>query len=143
MQYRDFKEGKKTSLLGMGCMRFPTTPEGKIDFPKAEEIIDLCYAGGVNYFDTAWGYHHGESESVTGKALSKYPRDSYFLATKLPPWKIKREQDVLDIFQLQMDRCGVDYFDFYLYHSLETNSFALYEQGYVLPLLKRFSAGSM
>ncbi|MCL2343024.1 MAG: aldo/keto reductase [Firmicutes bacterium] len=138
MQYRDFKDGLRTSLLGLGCMRFPTTTEGKIDVPKAEEIIDLCYAGGVNYFDTAYLYHGGESEPVIGKALSKYPRDSYFLATKLPPWKVKCEQDVYDIFQDQLNRCGVDHFDFYLFHSLEPNSYKVYETGWVLPALERF-----
>lgn len=140
MQYRDFKDGLKTSLLGLGCMRFPTVQgEGgeRIDYPKAEEIVDLCYGAGVNYFDTAYPYHNGESQVVIGRALRKYPRDSYFLTTKLPPWKIHSEQDIYDIFQGQLDACGVDRFDFYLFHNLNPEHYKVYEAGYLIPALER------
>ncbi|HHU23125.1 MAG TPA: hypothetical protein GXZ52_06920 [Clostridiales bacterium] len=84
MEYREFKNtGLKTSLLGMGCMRLPRIPgRGEtIDFENAEEIIDYAFNNGINYFDTAYIYHEGESEKLVGRILKKYPRDSYFLVT--------------------------------------------------------------
>ena len=83
------KLGIETSLLGFGCMRFPTTAEGKIDEPEAERMVDKAIAAGVNYIDTAYPYHNGESEPVVGRILKKYPRDSFYLATKLPVWLVK------------------------------------------------------
>lgn len=76
------KLGIETSLLGFGCMRFPVTAEGKIDEIQAEKMMDAALAAGVNYIDTAYPYHGGESETFVGKVLEKYPRDSYYLATK-------------------------------------------------------------
>ena len=78
------KLGIETSLLGFGCMRFPTTKEGKIDEPEAERMLDKAIAEGVNYIDTAYPYHGGESELVVGRVLKKYDRNSFYLATKLP-----------------------------------------------------------
>ena len=82
------KLGVETSLLGFGCMRFPMTEEGKIDEPEAERMLDRAISAGVNYIDTAYPYHGGESEPFVGRALKKYDRDSFYLATKLPCWKV-------------------------------------------------------
>lgn len=81
MEYREFLNARP-SLLGYGCMRFPVKDD-HIDVPAAEALIDRAYRSGVNYFDTAYRYHGGESETFIGQALSKYPRDSFYLATKL------------------------------------------------------------
>ena len=84
------KLGIETSLLGFGCMRFPVTADGKIDEPEAERMLDKAIAEGVNYIDTAYPYHDGQSEIVVGKVLKKYDRSSYYLATKLPLWKVEK-----------------------------------------------------
>ena len=78
------KLGIETSLLGFGCMRFPTTPDGKIDEPEAEKMLDKAIASGVNYIDTAYPYHNGESEPFVGKTLKKYDRDSFCLLYTSP-----------------------------------------------------------
>ncbi len=121
MEMRQYKNtGDQISLLGLGCMRFPkVTPDKEtIDEKKAQEIVDYAYEHGVNYFDTAYVYHGGASEGFIGKALKKYPRESYHLATKMPVWMAHNEADLERLFQEQLDRCGVDYFDFYLCHAL-------------------------
>lgn len=112
------------SRLGFGCMRFPTLENGKIDRPVAAAMIDDAYKGGVNYFDTAWGYHDGESEEFVGEVLSAYPRDSFFLATKLPIWLVEKEEDVDRLFEEQRRKCRVDHFDFYLIHALDKDRWA-------------------
>lgn len=113
------KLGVETSLLGFGCMRFPTTAEGKIDEARAEKMLDMAYKAGVNYFDTAYPYHDGASEPFVGKVLNKYDRDSYYLATKLPVWLVEKEEDVRRIFEEQLERLKKDYVDFYLLHALD------------------------
>lgn len=113
------KLGVETSLLGFGCMRFPTTAEGKIDEARAEKMLDMAYKAGVNYFDTAYPYHDGDSEPFVGKVLNKYDRDSYYLATKLPVWLVEKEEDVRRIFEEQLERLKKDYVDFYLLHALD------------------------
>ena len=117
------KVGIETSLLGFGCMRFPVTPEGKIDEDKAQKMLDKAIASGVNYIDTAYPYHGGESESFVGKALKKYDRSSYFLATKLPVWKVNTLEDVDTIFNEQLTKLQTDYIDFYLMHALNKERF--------------------
>ncbi|MGN1089431.1 MAG: aldo/keto reductase, partial [Huintestinicola sp.] len=111
------KHGIETSLLGFGCMRFPTK-DGKIDRERAEKMLDEAIARGVNYIDTAWPYHSGESEPFTGSVLDKYSRDSYFLATKLPCWEVHSLEDAKRIFNEQLKRLNKDYIDFYLLHAL-------------------------
>lgn len=106
------KLGIETSLLGFGCMRFPTLADGKINEPLAQEMLDKAIAAGVNYIDTAYPYHGGQSEPFVGRALKKYPRDSYFLATKLPVWMVKTVEDVDRIFAEQLERLQTDYVDF-------------------------------
>ena len=120
----EFKQlcGENISRLGMGNMRLPTT-EGKIDYPKAQEIIDYLMAQGVNYYDTAYMYHGGESEKFIGQALKKYPRDSYFLASKMPHSELEKGRSPQEIFEEQLSRCGVDHFDFYLLHNVSNNTY--------------------
>ena len=119
MIYFDFK-GKKLSTLGMGTMRLPVI-DGKsadIDEKEAAEIIDIAIKNGVNYFDTAWMYHSGNSETVMGKILAKYPRDSFYLATKFPGFSLEPIEKKEEIFETQLKKCGVEYFDFYLFHNV-------------------------
>lgn len=127
MEKRLFKNtGIEISLLGLGCMRLPKqSPDSEhIDFAKAQEIVDYAYAHGVNYFDTAYMYHNGESEKFIGPALKKYPRESYYLTTKMPIWMADTPADMERIFQEQLERCQTEYFDFYLFHSLTKEHFA-------------------
>lgn len=112
------KLGVETSLLGFGCMRFPVTPEGKIDENLAEQMLDKAIAAGVNYIDTAYPYHNGESEPFVGKALKKYDRNSLYLATKLPLWFVHSVADAERIFQEQLERLQTGYIDFYLMHAV-------------------------
>ncbi|MCR5773541.1 MAG: aldo/keto reductase [Lachnospiraceae bacterium] len=105
--------------LGFGLMRLPEN-DGKIDIDHVCRMVDKYMQAGFNYFDTAYIYHNGNSESAAGKALvSRYPREDFMLATKLPAWEIKQQSDVDRIFNEQCQRTGVDYFDFYLLHSIE------------------------
>lgn len=111
--------GAETGLLGFGCMRFPTTEDGRIDEARAEKMLDMAYEAGVNYFDTAYPYHDGASEPFVGKVLNKYDRNTYYLATKLPVWLVEKEEDVERIFHEQLERLQKDYVDFYLLHALD------------------------
>lgn len=119
----------EVSRLGLGNMRLPCkTPIKReanplIDYDKAQQIVDMAYENGVNYFDTAYMYHCGKSEKFIGQALKKYPRDSYFLADKLPIWMCKTPADMEKIFNKQLQRTGIDCFDFYLLHSLDKSNF--------------------
>ena len=125
MIYSDFLS-KNISLLGFGAMRLPTDADGGIDYAATEKMIDTAIARGVNYFDTAWPYHSGESERVVGKILSKYPRESYFLADKYPGHQILSSYNPAEIFERQLEKCGVEYFDFYLLHNVFENSINTY-----------------
>ena len=121
MEYREFltKEGARASLLGFGGMRFPLNrATRKLDEGAARALIQRAMEGGVTYYDTAWPYHEGESEPFLGRTLSAYPRDSYFLATKLPCWEIESLQQAKELFARQQERLQTDYFDCYLLHSL-------------------------
>lgn len=116
------KLGIETSLLGFGCMRFPTDAAGKIDEIHAEKMLDKAIAEGVNYIDTAYPYHDGESEPFVGRVLKKYDRNSFYLATKLPVWLVKTTEDAERIFGSQLKRLQTDYIDFYLLHAMNKNS---------------------
>lgn len=119
MEYREMKNtGIKPSLLGFGCMRFPLLENGKIDRIKAEEMMDVAIKAGVTYIDTAYPYHEQESELFVGEVLKKYPRDSFYLATKCSLWYIETHEDAIKMFENQLNRLQVEYFDFYLIHSL-------------------------
>jgi len=135
MRYRKLGENEKTSLLGMGCMRFPLNRDRSINYDKAAEIIDYVYTNGVNYYDTAYIYNDGESETVTGRALQNYPRDSFYLATKLPPMACNSAADVYKLFDIQTERLRTDYFDFYLFHHLHDGTYAKANEGYIIPAL--------
>ncbi len=121
MIYKDF-HGKKLSALGLGCMRFPMSEnkqnDGDIDFDKTAEIFDYAIKNGVNYFDTAWGYHNGMSEPVVGEILSKYPRESFYLATKFPGYDLDNMGKAKEIFEKQLERLKTNYVDFYLIHNV-------------------------
>lgn len=117
MIYKSFA-GCKLSALGMGAMRFPRTEDGEIDRAATAEMIDYAIANGVNYFDTAWGYHDGKSEIVLGELLARYPRECFYLADKFPGYSLANLHKVAEIFEKQLAKCGVDYFDFYLFHNV-------------------------
>lgn len=119
MIYKTF-QNEKLSLLGMGAMRLPVIDgnDAVIDEATAQRMVDEAVAGGVNYFDTAWGYHNGQSELFMGKALKKYPRDSFYLATKFPGYDLSNFGKHEEIFAEQLKKCQVDYFDFYLCHNV-------------------------
>ena len=119
MIYKDF-QGEKLSALGMGCMRLPTVDgnNGVIDVAATEALVDYAIKNGVNYFDTAWIYHNETSESVIGEILQKYPRKSFNLATKFPGCDVSNMTRVAEIFEAQLKKCRVEYFDFYLFHSV-------------------------
>ena len=119
MIYRDFQD-EKLSAYAMGCMRLPVIDgdDAKIDEPAAAEMVDYALAHGVNYFDTAWGYHAGTSELVIGRALAKHPRDSFNLADKFPGYDVSNFGKTPEIFEKQLEKCQVDHFDFYLAHNV-------------------------
>lgn len=119
MIYREF-QGEKLSALGMGAMRLPVVDgdDARIDEVAAAAMVDYAMAHGVNYYDTAWGYHNGNSELVMGRALARYPRESYFLADKFPGYDLSNMDKVESIFEKQLEKCGVEYFDFYLFHNV-------------------------
>ena len=119
MVHKSFKQ-LKLSALGMGSMRLPLVEENnaKIDEQKTEEIIAYAMKNGINYYDTAWGYHNGNSEIVIGNILNKYPREKYYLATKFPGYDVSNMDKVEQIFEKQLEKCKVDYFDFYLFHNV-------------------------
>lgn len=119
MIYKDFQD-LKLSALGMGCMRLPVMAEDseKVDQQAVNEMVDYAIAHGINYYDTAWGYHEGQSESVMGKALGRYSREKYYLTTKFPGYDLSNMDKVKEIFAAQLKKCGVEYFDFYLFHNV-------------------------
>jgi len=160
MIYKQFKD-KKLSYLGMGNMRLPKI-EGqgeKIEETKAREIIEYAYQNGVNYFDTAYRYHGGESETFVGEVLEQFPRDTFYLATKMPGHMMEYKDGVYkftglladreprspqEVFEEQLERCRVDYFDFYLLHNVCETAWDFYtseEIGVVDYLLKQKQAG--
>ncbi len=125
MIYTGFQD-KKLSMLGFGTMRLPTLEGGAIDEAQVAEMVKYALDNGVNYFDTAYPYHGGMSEIVIGKVLSEYPRDSYYLATKYPGHQISSSYDPAAVFEEQLKKCGVEYFDFYLLHNVYENSIQTY-----------------
>jgi len=108
------------SALGMGTMRLPVfgKDDARIDEDRASEMVSYAIKQGINYFDTAWGYHSGNSETVMGRILSQYPRDSFYLATKFPGYDLSNMGKVEEIFEKQLKKCQVEYFDFYLFHNV-------------------------
>lgn len=132
MVFRQFQD-KRLSALGLGAMRLPVVggDYAAVDEAAVSEIVDYAMEHGVNYYDTAYGYHDGRSEAVMGKALSRYPRDRYFLADKFPGYDLSNMDKVEAIFEEQLKRCGVEYFDFYLFHNVcEVNIDAYLDEKY-------------
>ena len=119
MVYKDFQD-LHLSALGLGAMRLPATGDNLSEIDEAEtaKMVAFAMVHGVNYYDTAWGYHNGNSETVIGRVLSKYPRESYYLATKFPGYDLSNMDKVETIFEQQLQKCGVEYFDFYLFHNV-------------------------
>jgi len=114
------------SLLGFGTMRLPTDEDGAINMEKTEALFDCAMQNGINYFDTAYPYHNGFSEIAVGKILSRYPRESYYLADKYPGHQQFSVHDPAAMFEQQLEKCGVEYFDFYLLHNVYENSIDTY-----------------
>ncbi len=119
MIYRDFQE-MKLSALGFGAMRLPVLDgdDSRIDEAAALQMVDTAMQNGINYYDTAWGYHGENSEKVMGRALARYPRDSFYVATKFPGYDASNWSRVKEIFPRQLEKLGMDYFDFYLFHNV-------------------------
>jgi predicted aldo/keto reductase-like oxidoreductase len=119
MIYKNFK-GLSLSTLGFGTMRLPVIDgdNAKIDQDKVNELFDYAISNGVNYFDTAWGYHMGQSEIAVGKALARHPRESFYLASKFPGYDVSNMGKAPEIFERQLEKCGVTWFDFYLVHNV-------------------------
>ncbi len=119
MYYNEFK-GLKLPALGIGAMRLPTLDgdDAKINEEEAFAMVDYAMEHGSNYFDTGWGYHGGQSEVFLGKALKKYRRDSFYIADKFPGYDLQNMDKAEEIFPEQLRRCGVEYFDFYLFHNV-------------------------
>lgn len=119
MIYKGFQD-LKLSALGMGAMRLPVIDgnDENIDEEATKEMVAYAMQKGINYYDTAWGYHGGESEIVMGKVLKDYPRESFYLATKFPGYDLSNMTKVQEIFEKQLEKCQVEYFDFYLFHNV-------------------------
>ena len=128
MIYSNF-DNKKLSLLGFGAMRLPLTsaaPDAPVDEKLTAEMVDYAISHGVNYFDTAYPYHNGESERIMGKILKNYKREQFYLATKYPGHQISDSYNPAEIFEKQLAKCDVTYFDFYLLHNVYENSIQTY-----------------
>lgn len=118
--------GDDLSLLGFGAMRLPVKEDGSIDEEAVFEMVRYGQANGVNYYDTAYPYHQGNSEVVIGKALKQFPRESYYLATKYPGHQIAESYNPGEVFEEQLRKCDVEYFDYYLLHNVYENSVQVY-----------------
>lgn len=132
MVYKKFQD-LELSALGFGAMRLPVIDgdDAKIDEEAAARMVEYAMKNGINYYDTAWGYHGGNSEIVMGKILSGYPRENYYLATKFPGYDLANMDKVEEIFEKQLQKCNVEYFDFYLFHNVcEMNIDAYLDEKY-------------
>lgn len=136
MLYNKFKN-INLSRLGFGLMRLPVNSDGSINEQETEQMIDYAITHGINYFDTAWPYHGGMSEIVTGKILKKYDRNSFYLASKFPGHQYISDMNVKEIFEAQLKKCQVEYFDFYLLHNVYEGSIDRYfdEKLNIIPYL--------
>ena len=147
MIYKTFQD-LQLSSLGLGCMRLPKLSEKDSDINEAavEKMVAYALEKGINYFDTAWGYHEGQSELVMGRVLKQHPRDSFYLATKFPGFDVKNFQKKEEIFERQLEKLQVEYFDFYLCHNVaekNVDSFLSEEYGLMPYLLEQKKAGKI
>lgn len=134
---RRYKSSNLTvPMLGYGMMRLPRL-NGEIDYDTVKKQVAIAMASGVNYFDTAYFYHGGQSEICAGEVLSAYPRNSYMLADKMPVSRLRRPADIERIWNEQLKKCKVDYFDFYLLHALNAGSWKKAKQLKVYEFLKK------
>ena len=119
MIYKNF-QGKRLSALGLGAMRLPVVDgnDSQIDVEASKEMVAYAMEQGINYYDTAWGYHGGNSELVMGEILKEYPRESFYLASKFPGYDLGNMGKVEEIFEKQLEKCQTSYFDFYLFHNV-------------------------
>ncbi len=139
MIYKKWKNDKyefNTSYLGFGCMRFPTLANGEIDEEHSQKMIDYGIANGVNYIDTAWFYHSHKSEEFVGRALQKYNREDYYLATKLPIWVVNSKEEAINLFNKQLENLRTDYFDTYLVHALDKSKWEKVKELDIMPFLE-------
>ena len=121
-----FDEVKRN--FGFGCMRLPMNGE-EVNTQEVNRMVDAFIEAGFNYFDTAHGYIDGKSEKAIKTCLtSRYPRDKYVLANKLSDWFFEKEEEVRPLFEQQLEICGVEYFDFYLFHALQRLSYAKHKE---------------
>ena len=141
MQYRTFKKlDREVSLLGMGAMRLPETEDGQINEPEAIDIIRSAIDAGINYVDTAFGYHNGKSEGLVGKALRDGYREKVLLADKMPIWLAKDEEHMKEMFQTQLERLDTDYIDMYLVHSVIKPNWKSIKKLNLMPFLEEMKA---
>lgn len=141
MQYRTFKKlDREVSLLGMGAMRLPETEDGQINEPEAIDIIRSAIDAGINYVDTAFGYHNGKSEGLVGKALKDGYREKVLLADKMPIWLAKDEEHMKEMFQTQLERLDTDYIDMYLVHSVNKPNWKRIKKLNLMPFLEKMKA---
>ena len=132
MVYKNFQD-LELSALGLGTMRLPVVDkdDARVDEETVKEMVTYAMEHGINYYDTAWGYHAGRSETVMGKVLLEYPREAFYLADKFPGYDLSNMPKVEEIFEEQLRKCQVDYFDFYLFHNVcEMNIDAYLDQKY-------------
>lgn len=118
--------GEKISSLGYGAMRLPTLPDKTVDMEIASKLFKIAIENGINYFDTAWGYSDGKNETAVGEILSAYDRSSFYLASKFPGYDTANAGLVEEIFEKQLEKCRVDYFDFYLFHNVCEGNIDIY-----------------
>ena len=140
MKYENSIKFGSLSKLGFGAMRFPKKDNGEIDQQQVNAMIKAAYDAGVNYYDTAYVYGGGASEKALGEALKQFPRDSFFLADKCPAYLVNSKEDVARLFNEQLKKCHVDYFDNYMVHNINKDSIHNYRDndmyGEILKLKK-------
>ena len=142
MAYAHDYLGHDTGKLGFGLMRLPSLEDGSIDVAQVAQMADHFLAAGLTYFDTAYVYGSGASEEAFREAVAKrYPRDSYTIATKMNAWlgEPSREQ-VISQFEVSLQRCGVDYFDYYLLHAIQSNNRQIYDEYGLWDTVRGFKA---
>lgn len=144
MQRKNLK-GTSLSLprLGFGAMRLPVNEDQSINYEKAEALFDYAMSHGVNYFDTAFGYHNGKSAEFVGKCLSKYDRSSYYIANKMPAWDLNSSADLDRIFKKQLSDLKTDYIDFYLMHAVNAENWEKFRQFGAYEFLKNKKASGI
>ena len=123
--------------FGFGVMRLKMQGE-EVDYNEFNKMIDAFMEAGYNYFDTAHGYIDGKSEMAIRKCLvSRYDREDYFLANKLSPWYFEKEEDIIPLFESQLEICGVEYFDAYFFHTVGRNNYSKYKDAHAFEILRK------